>query len=116
MFRLGILLFAAMFCALPCHSFEIKNEWIYPKIITPNGDNRNDRFFIRFTNPYDNEIQAAVYSLRGTKIAVLPIAATEDYFYWDGTDTSGNTVDAGAYLFQVSGEGEIFNGVVIVAR
>ncbi|MFH1282467.1 MAG: gliding motility-associated C-terminal domain-containing protein [bacterium] len=97
-------------------AYEIKKSEVYPKIITPNGDGYNDRFFIKYSNPYDNELEAKIYDLSGCEIAGLPKSEVEDYFYWDGKDSKGNVVESGAYIFQVRGEGQTFNGVIIVAR
>lgn len=111
-----VLMFLVCLFRAPVSSFEIRKENIYPKIITPNGDGYNDRFFVRFYNPYDNQLDAKIYNLQGCEIAVMVLNRNEDYFYWDGKDSGGAVVNPGVYIFQVVGEGEVFNGIIVVAR
>ncbi|OGS20170.1 MAG: hypothetical protein A2252_11005 [Elusimicrobia bacterium RIFOXYA2_FULL_39_19] len=96
--------------------YEVK-----PKIITPNNDGQNDRALFRFDNPKTTEIRIKIFDMNGQ--LVKEIDRTSDnsntpggYMYWDGTDTIGSVVIPGTYIYQLEGEGKVFNGTIVVAR
>lgn len=95
---------------------------VMPKIITPNNDGKNDKAFFRFENPKQTELKIKIFNMTGTmvkdfgKISVKDSMNNGNMTYWDGTDTQGKLVAPGTYIYQIEGEGKVFNGTIIVAR
>lgn len=94
---------------------------VMPKIITPNNDGQNDRALFRYANPKANNVSIKIFDLNGALVKDLnDTNLTSDvhgeYIYWDATNTSGETVSVGVYIYQLEGEGKVVNGTIVVAR
>lgn len=94
---------------------------VMPRIITPNNDGQNDRALFRYSNPKASSISIKIFDLRGALVRKLDDTnATSDiqggYTYWDGKDQNGVTVPVGVYIYQLTGEGKVVNGTIVVAR
>ncbi|OGS25774.1 MAG: hypothetical protein A2297_08530 [Elusimicrobia bacterium RIFOXYB2_FULL_48_7] len=94
---------------------------VMPKIITPNGDGSNDRAFFKYDNPRGAQVTVKIFDMTGSLARTLDNSTESSnvpggYIYWDGADRNGDTVNPGTYIYQVEGEGKVFNGTVIVAR
>jgi len=86
------------------------------KVITPNGDGRNDYVVFRLENPRDSSLSGAVYDLRGAHVADMrPGAQVADSLTWDGT-SNGRAVSRGVYIYQIKAEDRVFNGTILVIR
>lgn len=98
--------------------FGIPKDGVRPRIITPNGDRRNDIFWVFYTNPMDSEVRGTIYDIDGAKVTdmIHKAGAREYSLCWDGKDGSGSLVPAGVYIYQIKAEDSTYNGVVIVAR
>ncbi|MFH1258905.1 MAG: gliding motility-associated C-terminal domain-containing protein, partial [Elusimicrobiota bacterium] len=94
--------------------FTITN--VYPKIITPNGDGKNDTANLVFDNPKDSLISCKIYDIAGRELADLKPGWNENVIKWDGRDNDGNTVSSGVYIYQFEVEGKAYNGTIVVAR
>ncbi len=82
-----------------------QTSWIIPKLISPNGDGRNDRFFF-IIPPADagvQQISLRIYNRDGA-------LQFEDLSYqnknnpntgWDGVDMNGNDLSAGTYFYLI---------------
>lgn len=102
--------------------FGVIEEKVRPRIITPNGDGKNDIFWVIYTNPMDAEVRGKIYDLDGAEVTDM-VQKTSDItgllegaLSWDGKDGSGNVVPAGVYIYQLTAEDTVFNGTVFVAR
>jgi hypothetical protein len=100
---------------------------VAPRILTPNGDRRNDIAFFEFNNPDELPITGTVYDLSGARVADLQtsplltgITNTDptitDLLVWDGKSSDGQTVAGGIYIYQILFQGKTATGTVIVAR
>jgi gliding motility-associated-like protein len=107
--------FVSFVCA--AHFSVIKSK-VYPKIITPNGDGKNDLFWVFYENPMDDAVQGRIFDVRGAEVAdMVHVNGAEEYsLTWDGKDGSGRVVPAGIYLYQIESEGTVYTGSVVVAR
>lgn len=108
-------------------------RWFGPlsRVITPNGDGRNDVAFFCFDNPADSDVSGKVYSLLGSEVAAFgprqqvvlgapncPPPATGapvQYLTWDGR-SNGSTVRSGIYVYRISAEQKVYTGTLIVVR
>ena len=87
------------------------------RILTPNGDGRNDKARFEFDNPEQLPITGTVYDLSGARVSDLqPGADPTTVLLWDGKNSDGQTVAGGIYIYQIIFEGKTATGTVVVAR
>ena len=97
---------------------------VLPRIISPNDDGINDVVYFKLDNPTLAEISGAVFDMSGGEVASLTrvvdlsifLPETVDGLQWDGRDHSGRRVPAGPYVYRIQGDGNVFNGIVVVAQ
>lgn len=106
-------------------------RWFGPiaRILTPNGDGKNDMSVICFDNPADSDVSGKIYSLLGAEVASFgprqttlpngcPAAATAapvQFMTWDGR-SNGSVVRSGIYVYRVTAEQKVYSGTLIVVR
>jgi hypothetical protein len=103
-------------------------RWFGPlaRVITPNGDNKNDVAFFCFDNFSDSGVSGKIYTLLGAEVAVTspktsaagtscPAGTLPQYVKWDGT-AQGTRVRSGIYVYRVEAEGRVFAGSLLVVR
>jgi hypothetical protein len=99
------------------------------RVITPNGDGRNDLAFFCFDNPSDGDVSGRIYTLLGAEVAstgprtaaagsacpggLLPGSA--QLATWDAR-SAGSTVSSGVYIYRISAEGRTYTGSLLVVR
>ncbi|SFT34910.1 gliding motility-associated C-terminal domain-containing protein [Lishizhenia tianjinensis] len=105
-----------------CHEFSASMEigekvcgLTIPNVITPNGDNKNDRFIIQFSGVKDYEI---IITNRWGNVVYESI---DPYDAWDGTNKGGAEVSTGTYFYQIvavleSGDELVEQGFVQLVR
>ena len=100
------------------------------RLITPNGDGRNDTFIFRCYNPRDSEIEARIYDLRGGEVGKMrlkqrsngsdPFSGRDDvsgiYYDLEWDPNAGAKVPGGVYLYQITVETKVYKGTVVVIR
>lgn len=99
--------------------FSVDKEQVYPKIITPNGDGKNDFLTIIFDGPagIEERVAAFIYDKSGRYVARLnKQGLTTTSLRWDGVDDDGNAVPSGIYIYQLEADGKVINGTVVVSR
>ncbi|PIU17831.1 MAG: hypothetical protein COT18_11970, partial [Elusimicrobia bacterium CG08_land_8_20_14_0_20_59_10] len=95
-------------------SFDVKE--MSNKVITPNGDRRNDYVVFTLDNPRDSSITGKIYDLSGAFVADMkPGTQMADTLTWDGRSGSA-VVPRGVYIYQIKAEGKTFNGTLVVIR
>ncbi|MFI5346995.1 MAG: hypothetical protein ACHQ51_11535 [Elusimicrobiota bacterium] len=103
------------------------------RIITPNGDGKNDQVFFCFDNPSDSDASGKVYSLLGSEVATMgprltpsvagcAAAGTPQFpgtsnqsLTWDGR-SNGSVVRSGVYIYRITAELKVYSGTLIVVR
>lgn len=95
------------------------------RVVTPNGDNINDRVFVCFDNFSDSGVSGRIYTLLGADVATmswvrapLPGCAggtLPQYAVWDGRTTEG-TARSGIYVYRIEAEGKTYAGTFLVVR
>jgi hypothetical protein len=92
-------------------------EEVKPRVITPNGDSRNDVVFFQFdTSVAGLPIEADIRDIHGARVAGLGLNAAEDALVWDGKDDSGRTTPSGIYIYSIKIGQNHATGTVVVAR
>jgi len=98
------------------------------KLVTPNGDGKNDTFIFRCYNPRDAAIDAKIFDLAGRQVAAMrlkqrssgiPAAidnATGEYYDLEWNPNTGGRKPGGVYLYQVRIETSVIKGTVTVIR
>lgn len=95
-------------------TFDISN--ITTKVITPNGDGKNDLMIMLFDNPKGASVSGKIYDLRGAFVSAMAAGPNgPNSLQWDGM-MGGKPVTSGVYVYQVEGDGKLFNGTCVVAR
>lgn len=91
---------------------------VRPRIITPNGDGRNDMIFFFYDNPRREAVRLRILNLSGARVAEpsRPGATAAPSMVWDGRDDSGRKVPSGAYVYVVEAGRKRMTGTVVVAR
>ncbi|MCG3205053.1 MAG: hypothetical protein KCHDKBKB_01770 [Elusimicrobia bacterium] len=92
---------------------------VYPRIITPNGDGANDVVIFQYgEGPLAGKNPTGeIFDLNSAKVATLkPGPDPETTLMWDGKTDSGEAVGAGIYIYQLSVDGTLVNGSVVVAK
>ena len=105
---------------------KLGNSAALNKLVTPNGDGRNDSFIFRCYNPRDSQVEAAVYDLSGRRIAAMSLKrrsnpagaaeATGVYYDMEWNPNAGGHKAGGVYIYQVRLETNVYKGTVTVIR
>jgi hypothetical protein len=97
------------------------------RVISPNGDGKNDIAVFCFDNPEDSAVSGSIYSLLGAHVAdmnakVSPALSgcTQTGFKvqsmtWDGKADNA-TVRSGVYIYKLRAEETNFTGSILVVR
>ncbi len=86
------------------------------RIITPNGDGKNDVAVFEFSNPTFAEVTGRVYDTRGNLVASLaPGMLAGETLYWDGK-SGGRAVPGGVYIYVIEAQTQVVRGTVLVVR
>jgi len=119
--RIIRLLFIITFCCINLWSVSI--NYVYPKIITPGtSSNENDIFFIKYSNPENEELRLRIFDIYGCLVKEIdtnnPSASSDGFWLlkWDGTDKYNNYVNPGIYIYQLETVKKTINGIVCVVR
>jgi len=96
-----------------------------PRIVTPDGNNSNDRFYIFYNLLADTRISGKIFNLLSMKMTNFRNVggagssdypdpegrSWEGYLYWDV-----GSAPSGIYIWQIESGNEIYTGTVVVAR
>ena len=110
-----------------CSASALGRSAALNRLVTPNGDGRNDTFIFRCYNPRDAAVDAKIYDLSGREVAQMslrqrstgtpPTPSSSGEFYdleWD--PNRGEKYPGGAYMYQVRAEEKVYKGTVVIIR
>lgn len=117
---------AAAFCAASALGQSIALN----KLVTPNGDSKNDTFIFRCHNPRDSAVEGRIYDLSGREVAVMRLKQRSNgvgastavdntsgiYYDLEWNPNSGGRNPGGVYVYQVRLETKVFKGTIVVIR
>lgn len=90
------------------------------RMVTPNGDGRNDTFVFRCHNPRDSAVEGKIFDLSGREVALMKYMSAQssvDFYYdmeWD--PNAGGRQPGGVYVYQVRVESKVYKGTIVVIR
>ena len=96
-------------------SFSADKAGLTNRLITPNGDNKNDTMVFVFDNPQDKNVKGRIYDLRGALVGSMKTGPVGNSLIWDAK-AGGQPVPGGVYIYQIEAEGTVYNGTVAVIR
>jgi hypothetical protein len=131
--RTAFTLMAALLPLAPlnlfCSPSGLGRSVAMSKLVTPNGDNRNDTFIFRCYNPRDAAVEAKIYDLAGREIALMrlrhrstdavpPVVdnASGVYYDFEWNPNSGGHYPGGVYIYQVRMENRVYKGTLTIIR
>ena len=86
------------------------------RILTPNGDRRNDIVTFILNNPADVAVSGKIFNLRGMHIADMPQGTIAGTLIWDGKSVNGAIVPTGVYVYSLQSYDSFTRGTVVVVR
>ena len=116
--RLGALLLCALaplgYGAAPgqAPAASFRYEGATNRLITPNGDGRNDSATFRFANPRAAAGSLRIYTLRGREVATVSIGATDSTATW----APPSSTPSGVYVFVIRLDDGAYSGAVAVVK
>lgn len=96
-------------------SFAADRAGLLNRLITPNGDGKNDTMTFIFDNPQAKGVSGRIYDLRGALVGTMKPGPVENSLVWDAK-AGGRPVPGGAYVYQLEADGTVYNGTVVVVR
>ena len=107
------------------------------RVLTPNGDGKNDMAIFCFDNPSDSDISGNIYSLLGSVVATMgprmassvsgpgagcistygpgALGSSSQTMTWDGR-SNGSAVAGGIYVYRITAELKSYTGTLIVVK
>lgn len=89
------------------------------RLVTPNGDNKNDTFIFKFYNPRQLTVTGRIFNIKGVQIASMKLLTplmTDSFYSLEWDPNSGGRAPGGVYLYQIIAEGKVYKGAVAVIR
>jgi len=96
-------------------SFAADKAGLTNRLITPNGDNKNDTMVFVFDNPQQKNVKGKIYDLRGALVGTMTPGPAGNSLLWDAK-AGGQAVPGGVYIYQIEADGTVYNGTVAVIR
>ena len=96
-------------------SFAADKAGLLNRLITPNGDGKNDTMVFIFDNPQEKAVKGRIYDLRGALVATMGPGPVSNSLVWDAK-SGGQVVPGGVYIYQLEADGTVYNGTVVVVK
>ncbi len=94
-------------------AFNFNQAGISNRMVTPNGDGKNDSVVFRFDNPRDSEVSIRILDLRGKQVATVTTPGDTAFSrMW----TPGPALPGGVYIYQIESEGQVFSGTIVLIK
>ncbi|MCX5785387.1 MAG: gliding motility-associated C-terminal domain-containing protein [Elusimicrobia bacterium] len=85
------------------------------RLITPNGDGKNDTMVFIFDNPDDTAVKGRIFDIKGLFVATMKKGLVANSLVWDAK-AGGQAVPGGVYIYQIEASGHVYNGTVVVVK
>lgn len=97
----------------------VGNSRALNRLVTPNGDSRNDTFVFKCHNPSELLVRGEIFDLKGRKVADMVrdmSAPLDDFYYMEWDPNGGRRAAGGVYVYQVTVGESVLRGTVVVVR
>src|SRR5262245_33519882 len=75
---------------------------VAPRIVTPNGDLRNDVIYFQFDSPLSGlPVESSILDIHGARVSDMALNSNETALLWDGKDAAGQTLPSGIYIYSI---------------
>ena len=126
----GLLIAALLAVAALAQSASFQFFGPLSRVVTPNGDGKNDVAIFCFDNPAASAVSGGIFSLLGSAVATLgpananasgsacpagALPGSDGSIVWDGR-SNGSTVRGGIYVYRITAEQKSYTGTIIVVR
>ncbi len=95
--------------------FSADRAGLTNRLITPNGDGKNDTMVFIFDNPQGKPVKGRIFDMRGALVARMSAGPVANSLAWDAK-AGGQAVPGGVYIYQIEAAGTVYNGTVVVIR
>ncbi|MDX6769953.1 MAG: T9SS type A sorting domain-containing protein, partial [Elusimicrobiota bacterium] len=93
--------------------FNFNQAGVSNRLVTPNGDGKNDAVVFTYDNPRDSEVTVRILDVRGKVVAgSLPAGPASNSKQW----APPSTIPGGVYIYQIESEGRVFTGTIVIIR
>lgn len=93
--------------------FNFDQAGVSNRLITPNGDGKNDSVVFVYDNRGGGEVTVRILDLRGKVVAArLPPGPMSNSKVW----TPPETIPGGVYIYQIESAGRVFTGTVVILK
>lgn len=96
-------------------AFNMDKSGLSNRLLTPNGDGKNDTVVFVFDNPRDSAVTGKIFELKGAFVADMKSGPISNSLEWDGK-ANGQAVSGGVYIYQIEAEGKVTTGTIAVIR
>ncbi len=96
-------------------AFSADASGLSNRLLTPNGDGKNDSMVFVFDNPMESGVKGRIYDLKGALVAKMTAGNISNSLVWDGK-SGGLAVPGGVYIYQIESGGNVYNGTVAVIK
>jgi hypothetical protein len=94
-------------------AFNFNQAGVSNRLVTPNGDGKNDSVVFTFDNPRDSAVTVRILDIKGKQVAGdLPQGPISNSKSW----TPGPAVPGGVYIYQIESEGQVFTGTIVILK
>ncbi|MDQ7772816.1 MAG: hypothetical protein RDU13_04755 [Elusimicrobiales bacterium] len=110
----ALLLAPALMAAVTVGSSRALN-----RLVTPNGDSRNDTFMFKCHNPSELLVRGEIFDLKGRKVADMVrdmSAPIDDFYYMEWDPNLGLRAAGGVYIYQITAGETVLKGTIVVVR
>lgn len=95
--------------------FSTDRAGLSNRLITPNGDGKNDTMVFIFDNPQGKPVKGRIFDMRGALVGQMETGPVANSLAWDAK-AGGQPVPGGVYIYQIEAAGTVYNGTVAVIR
>jgi hypothetical protein len=96
--------------------FNFNAAGLSNRMITPNGDGKNDAVEFKYDNPRASAVSGKVLDTKGSFVASMTQCPdVADCLRWDAA-SGGRVVPGGVYIYNIEAEGRTFTGTVVVIK
>lgn len=96
-------------------AFSADASGLSNRLITPNGDGKNDSMVFVFDNPMGSPVKGRIYDMKGALVAKMTAGPISNSVVWDAK-IGGAAVPGGVYIYQIESGGNVYNGTVAVIK